>query len=331
MRNPAHNLFEALRYLTLFTWDFGSLVFRILKFMSGVEHRKAQREADAEKKLVLCTANPKPASTDFSAYEPMTIFTHRVCDAQRIPLGTMKFWYCSTEGIYYRDFTFLDVKVSRRLGLRNVPLKPVKLTKGDAQAALREDSLREIETILAARINQPQKVASYVEQVVSRKETNHSPSFGGENSHEGAKPHAVSDAEIKPVAPVHQPRAPERTQQSSSNVRSTGARVLSQYEGVFLAAGIGKRSIKNSSLKGPEYIDVDQFYVDIRLIASEARGAVHRVWGADLERALQASGAQADDLICVLHKGRTAVVNTDGGSNGFKNLYEVARIGGKRK
>lgn len=329
MRNAAHNLLLALRHLSLFTWDFGSLVFRLLRLVTGVEYRKAAREAEAEKKLVLCPARTQPGSTDFTGYEPMTISTYRVCDTQRNSLGTMKFWYSQNEGVYYRDFTFVNPQMVRRLGLRNLPLQPVKLSKGDAMAALKEDTLREIESLLMARVNRPHGVATFVEDPATEQPPQAKAYAAQESKRRSPAPEPVQDAAIK--TPTESVQHEPRSQSAATASRATGAKVHSQYEGVFLASGIGRRSIKNNSTKGPEYIDVEQFYIDIRLIATEAKGAVHRVWGADLERALSASQAQPDDLIRVLHKGRTEVVNMDDGVKGFKNLYEVVRIGGKRK
>lgn len=337
MSKAAYNLVLALGHVLLFSWQCVMLIFRLGRIVFGYEKREKDRQLQAERQLILREATPSNASTCFGDLEGATIFSFRVVDKARMDLGTLKFWYCPQTKSYYRDFTFLNKDVSKALGLRNIPLTPQKVSKGDAVTALREESMRELEKLLvqrfsalAARPLAPPPTATAMLPPPAFTQQRFAPTPNA--SRQFNQP--VQDVSPKPAAAPRQPMATQAPQPparaTASAARSEGAKVLSVDEGVYLFSGLAKRVIRNTKPGGAEHVEIEQFCLDIRLTTAEARGAVRRIWGADLERAIQDSQAKHDSLIRVEYHGRVQVKNDSGNGTSYKNLYEITCIGARR-
>ncbi len=333
MNKAAYNLVAALGHVLLFSWQCVRLIYQLGRIVFGLEKRDKQRQLQAERQLILCEASATNASTCFGDLEGATIFSFRVVDSTQMDLGTLKFWYCSQSKSYYRDFTFLNKDVSKALGVRNIPLNPQKMTKGDAVTALREESMRELEKILHQRFS---ALALSPTTLPTANVVLPPPAFPQQRYAQTPRTatQPVQDVNPKPAAAQRQPMAkpasfaPQRA--AAAAARSEGAKVVSVDEGVYLNSGLAKRVVRKNKPGGSEQVEIEQFYLDIRLTSAEPRGAVRRIWGADLERAIQESQAQRDSLIRVAYHGRVQVKSDTGSGEAYKNLYEITCIGGRR-
>lgn len=298
----------------------GRLAWALVGLATGARARAERREAEAERRLVLRVATATAASSDFSAYQPNAIFPFKVTDRDGVVLGTLKLWFCPRTREFARDFTFLHKGLVETFGSRNVAMKPLKLTQGDTVAALRELSLREVETLLKKRL--------FV-------------------SGPAVQPSAVAlVAPVLPVSPaVAAPETPRAARQvvaekapapapaeSAARVRASGAKMRSEHDGVLVGFGFAQRAVPDE--KEPNGTkSIEQFYVDLELIAGATKGRPKRIWGNDLERALSAGNIQRDMLVRVAYYGKTRIqVSDDSGRlvDTEKNLYEVTQIGGRK-
>ncbi|MGH7428303.1 MAG: hypothetical protein ACREJ4_08090 [Candidatus Methylomirabilaceae bacterium] len=294
----------------------GQFIYELLAWVTGAERRQQRRADEAERQLVHKQATPVVASSDFSGYEPATIFSFRVTDRGGVTVGMLKFWFNQETRVFCRDFTFANRVVLDAFGARNIPLHPVKLVRGDTVAALREASLRDIERILQKRL--ASECGDFKPVVVAPVAALPAPAPAGD------APPALAQA---PAAlATAEPKDERRPAETPTSVRSKGARIRSQDEGILLGYGFGTRTLRDDGL-GRE---IQQFYVDLRLTGGDAHGVVKRIWGADLERALEEGHVRRDMLVNVAFLGRTKV---DGGPEekpAFKNLYQVTQIGGRK-
>ena len=336
MGKAAYNLVAALGHVLLFSWQCVMLIYRLGRIVFGLEKRDKERVLQAERQLILREASVINASTGFGDLEGATIFSFRVVDSAKVDLGTLKFWYCTQSKSYYRDFTFLNKDVSRALGVRNIPMSPQKVSKGDAVTALREESMRELEKLLQQRFS---ALAAGSNVQPTSNAVLPAPAFPQQRYASPANAprqayQPVQDVNPKPATAQRQFMARQATpapvRPAAPAARSEGAKVVSVDEGVYLNSGLAKRVIRKNKPGGSEQVEIEQFYLDIRLTSAEPRGAVRRIWGADLERAIQDSQAQRDSLIRVAYHGRVLVKNDSGDGESYKNLYEITCIGGRR-
>lgn len=290
------------------------LMWRALAWLTGAEGRRRRQEAEAERRLVLKGAQPVAASTDFSQLRPSTIYAFGVTDRHAVLVGTLKLWFKPQSRVFCRDFTFSNETVRDAFGARNLPLKPVRLAPGDTVAALREASLQEVERVLKKRLM----------------------AGAGDVLPEAAKgaqapPAVAAQPAAKAAAQASMPSNSGFGDESSAArslaaKRAHGARIHSLDEGVLLAHGVASRTLGQGEAKRA----IQQFYVDLRLTNGETVGVVKRIWGADLERALEEGQIKQDMLVSVAFLGRTRVDGGEDGTPSFKNLYQVTQIGGRK-
>jgi hypothetical protein len=106
------------------------------------------------------------------------------------------------------------------------------------------------------------------------------------------------------AATTPKPKAP--------NVRAARQRMAS-YQGVLLSACVQTRRTANS-----------QYDAFCLTFDDEALGAEHQLWGADLERAIEESGAQVGDRVRVELVGETPTVVK--GKTVTKKIWQVTKL-----
>jgi hypothetical protein len=93
------------------------------------------------------------------------------------------------------------------------------------------------------------------------------------------------------------------------------AEVVNRWQGVLVKSGTFERTLSGDTFS--------QFAVDVVL---DNAGVTHRIWGADLQRALQESKANHGDLVEVVHHGKSTDWNDGDGGGRRPNHYSVRVI-----
>jgi len=108
-----------------------------------------------------------------------------------------------------------------------------------------------------------------------------------------AQEQPATKREKKPKAIQSEPEeAPAKPEQKAKPRKANAKTVVNSHHGELVAAGVERRTKDDRSF--------NQYCVDVRL---DETGAIERTWGADLERALKASGAQVGDQVEVRFLG----------------------------
>lgn len=308
MQNAVISLGQAVLHSALLVW-------RVLAWLTGAEGRRRRLEAEAERRLVLRGAEPFAASTDFSQLRPSTIYAFGVTDRRGVHVGTLKLWFKAQSRVFCRDFTFSNETVRDAFGARNLPLKPVRPAPGDTVAALREASLQEVERVLKKRL-----MAAAGDVPPEAAKAAAAPAAVA--AHSVAKAVAPEAGSLKSGVAAAQSTAPA----SPAEMRARSVRIRSQDEGVLSGYGVAARTLGQGEAKR----EIKQFFVDLQLTGGENPGVLKRIWGADLERALEEGRIKQDMLVNVAFLGKTRVDGGEDGKPSFKNLYQVTQIGGRK-
>lgn len=144
----------------------------------------------------------------------------------------------------------------------------------------------------------------------------------------------TSKAKVKeqgaPVAAAAPSLAPAKPQSSGDVeplvVRTQTAREKLQFVGEFVSSGTGMRTSRDAKTK--EVTQYEQFYIDILDVALGKN--LNRIWGTDLERAMESAGIIKGDLIQVTNLGRIPVELRNGakekGRNALKISYDIKKL-----
>lgn len=117
---------------------------------------------------------------------------------------------------------------------------------------------------------------------------------------------------VETVGADSQAEAATTPKPKAPNVRAARQRMAS-YQGVLLSACVQTRRTANS-----------QYDAFCLTFDDEALGAEHQLWGADLQRAIEESGAQAGDRVRVELVGETPTVVK--GKTVTKKIWQVTKL-----
>jgi hypothetical protein len=297
----------------------GLIILLIDLFTQWVERKR-------DSKLVLATAHPVKAFTDFSALKEAAIESRSIVDTRGRVLAQVKLWTYLDTRQCFREVTFLNPLLRTSVGLSRLSFKPIPVGTGDTPAVLIEVTVREFESWLrhrtpgtqfgietaraAADKPQPIKVAAI--PLVAQP--------AGPPPNSPAPPRAVIASPVPPVMPAPASRV------QASEVRPAPpavvpphikAKVVECSRGILKSFGMSKRTQGERTY--------EQFCVDITITDGEARGITKRLWGTDLERALSDSRASKGNVVEVLHHGSVPQRNENGGSS-YKNMFSMAVV-----
>lgn len=222
---------------------------------------------------------------DFSDYEVAEI---RCIQFPKV--GFMSIWAYKRRGVVKRCITFTNPKVAKATGLAKLPLPDMIWPKGSSITAVEDACIRDAEEMINAKCGQAGKKATLVGTALTVPATRENV-----NQHQAA---AVGKTAGEPTAQggrsapyVHLPPAQE------------------VHKGVLQDMGVFSRQQGDRTF--------DQYAID--LMSPEVGPS--RVWGEDLQRALEASGARVGDTVEVKRTGRSA--RQHGTKKGHMNHYVV--------
>lgn len=265
-----------------------------------------------ERKLILRSASPSKAYTDFSAYREADITSRPIVDSRGRVLAQIKLWLYLDTRMVYREVTFLNPLLRTSVGLSRVPFAPLKMGAGDTPATMMEVSVRDFESWLRNRTAGTQFGIEAARSAASKP----------------AAPKVVST--MPPVATVAPPKAPETpkpaqaAQPAAPNVKPAAPAapktprprpvVEEEVRGILVKYGMEPRTIGDRTF--------DQYCVDLELIDKPNEGKPHRVWGTDLERGIVESMCRLGDKLAIQSHGSLPTSNPTGGRS-QKNCFTI--------
>lgn len=283
----------ALRMLIGLAKGLVSMVRSAAKFHRAVAMERVERVEHAQ--VAPTVAAPAPAAPgsgkvtfkghDFTDYEVAEI---RCIQFPKV--GFMSIWAYKKRGVVKRSITFTNPKVAKATGLAKLPLPDMAWPPGSSINAVEDACIRDAEQMIKAKCGVAATKAAPLkpaQSVVAKQDVSQ------------PQPHPQSSEEVegegkqKPrSAPyIHMPPPKE------------------SHRGVLNGMGVFPRQQGLKKFK--------QYAVD--LISPEVGPS--RVWGEDLQRALEDSGAQVGDTIEVQLTGRSPRVHN--GKDSHMNHYVV--------
>lgn len=270
-----------------------------------------------ERKLILKTANPSRAYTDFSRYKESEITSRAVIDSRGRVLAQVKLWLYLDTRTVYREVTFLNPLLRASVGLSRVPFAPLQMGVGDTVATMMEVSVRDFESWLRKRTAGTQfgiegarhaaskpveaKVVSTMPPVTTIAASQPAATAMPAQSAQPVTPPMAAPA-AKPAAPVvPQPPRPR-------------PKVEEEVRGILVKFGMEQRSMGDRQF--------DQFCVDLALTDKPDEGKPHRVWGTDLERGIVESRAKLGNKVAIQSHGSLPASNPTGGRS-QKNCFTI--------
>lgn len=290
----------------------------------------AMAETARDKKLVLAIAKPTWAYTDFSAYKEASIESRTILDSRGRVLAQVKLWIYLGEQKCYREVMFINHLLLASVGINRLPLIPLGVGKSDSPAALLEVTVRELETWLrnrtpgtqfgieaarsAAGKPQPLRVVSVSPVVAEPAPAAHKPLEPA-----AAAPVVAREQKVAVQKPSSEGQKAQPSQGDQFRRAEPHPEIKAKVEeftvGILQSLGMQERTIGNRS-------PFKQYCLDILLTDGESRGMVKRLWGADLERALEESHAVLGNRVEVRHHGSMPTANAGGGTS-YKNSYSI--------
>ncbi|ABE47354.1 hypothetical protein [Polaromonas sp. JS666] len=295
---------------------FLEMLFRVAAFVASPVI--AQITKVKERKLILRTASPSRAYTEFSGYKESEITSRAVIDSRGRVLAQVKLWLYLDTRTVYREVTFLNPLLRASVGLSRVPFAPIQMGVGDTPATMMEVSVRDFESWLRKRTAGTQfgiecarnaaakpadaRVVSTMPPVASVAAPQAASVVKATPPAQPVKPPVAAPA-VKPAAPVA-PKSPRPR-----------AKVEEEVCGIVVKFGVEPRTIGTR----PSF---DQYCVDLELIDKPNEGKLHRVWGTDLERGIVESRAKIGDKVAIQSHGSLPTSNPTGGRS-QKNCFTI--------
>lgn len=246
---------------------------------------------------------------DYSDFEPAIT---RCIQFPRI--GYMLVWAYRSQGVVHAEVKLDNRRIEAVFGAKAFPLEPRSWSEDVPLEAIETELVDEAERVLVRRCQSRRSQAAPAKPVVAAKpQAQRAPAAPAE---------AVAKAPAEMVKPS-QPSSAQGTivgprtalRSKTPPVRQTArAEVVDRSQGVLVNADTFERTLGDDTFR--------QFAVDVVLDA----GVTKRIWGADLQRALQESKANLGDLVEVAYHGKTANWNDEDGGSRRTNHYSVRVI-----
>jgi hypothetical protein len=295
---------------------FIEMLFRVLAFAASpvIAHITKVKE----RKLILRTASPTRAYTDFSGYKEAEITSRAVVDSRGRLLAQVKLWLYLDTRTVHREVSFLNPLLRSSVGLSRVPFAPIQMGVGDTPATMMEVSVRDFESWLRKRTPGTQFGIEGARHAAAKPtEARVVSTMPPVASVAAAQPVALAKAAnpappvIAPIAaPVTKPTAPVAPKQPRQR-----AKVEDEVRGIVVKFGVEPRTIGTR----PSF---DQYCVDLELIDKPDEGKLHRVWGTDLERGIVESRAKIGSKVAIQSHGSLPTSNPTGGRS-QKNCFTI--------
>lgn len=288
-------------------WCIGALCAAVIKLLilgarwalkKAASRRQAVKVEVAPAKEMAAEKTPAPAfiGRDWSTYEHATVRT-----VQFPGIGYLLVWGFAEEGVIKSTLKLSDDELVKRMGARSIPLAPVPWKRGVDIAYALHDLVAEAERLLR------QKCSSSEEVKV-------------------AAP-AVPSTPVAPVVSVETDpeagRKPRRAEPAAYAHPIRRAKAVQCTIGYLVNAGVQSRTKDGRTF--------DHYAVDLMDADS---GTELRLWGTDLQRALESIQARAGDLIQVDEMGMRQVASPEGENSGkptMMRLFDVKLLDRPRR
>ena len=254
----------------------------VARLIGSVIARKPRKSAESR--------IPQYYGRDYSDFEPATT---RCIQFPRI--GYMLIWAYRAQGVVRAEVKLDNQRIEAAFGAKTFPLEP-RAWSDDAQLeAIEQELVDEAERILKRRCDS------------QRVQTATTKASGAVKAKPSAPTEAPAAAVVAPrPAAVKPPRAPQPPLAVSGRPGTlppkpvaarqlAPAKVVNRSQGVLVDWGTFERTLNGDTFH--------QFAVDVVL---DNAGVTNRIWGADLQRALQEAQANRGDIVEVAHHGKSA-------------------------
>lgn len=277
-------------------WCIGALCAAVIKLLilgarwalkKAASRRQAVKVEAAVAKAQVAEKSPAPAfvGRDWTNYEPATVRT-----VQFPGIGYLLVWGFAEEGVIKSTLKLSDDELVKRMGSRSVPLAPVPWKRGVDIAYALHDLVAEAERLLRQKCG-----GSEVTKVAAN----------------AAPPTAVASV-VSVDSVAEAPRKPRRAEPAAYAHPVRRAKAVQCTIGFLEDAGVQKRTMGDRTF--------DQYAVDLRDADS---GVPVRLWGTDLQRALENVQARVGDLLQVDETGSRPVPSPEGESSGKPTLMRL--------
>lgn len=287
-------------------WCIGALCAAVIKLLilgarwalkKAASRRQAVKVEVAPAKAKAAETTPAPAfiGRNWSNYEHATVRT-----VQFPGIGYLLVWGFAEEGVIKSTLKLSDDELVKRMGVRSVPLAPVPWKRGVDIAYALHDLVAEAERLLRQKCS-----GSEVVKVAAP-----------------AAPTTPAPAVVS-VDTGEAPRKSRRAEPAAYAHPVRRAKAVQCTIGVLEDAGVQKRTMGDRTF--------DQYAVDLRDVDS---GTSVRLWGTDLQRALESVQARAGDLLQVDETGMRPVPSPEGENGGkptMMRLFDVKLLDRPRR